>query len=449
MRAVVYQAPDDIRLEEVPEPVSADPEDAIVRVTTASICGSDLHVLHGLMPKMDAGAHHRSRVRRGGGAGGGGGRTGSSRATGWWARRPCGAAGAGPAGAAFSSACETGRDLRQRPAVRRPGRGPGRLRAGALRHVTLQPIPAGLSDEQVIFAGDILPTAYSAVAGLAPGSRGRRGRRQRGDLRRRPGGAVRRGLGQALRPGARSSWWTWRPTVWRWPPGWAPILVIDASTEDVRKTDQGSHRRLGRRLRGRGRGQAGDPGQRRGRGGARAGWSRWWASSSSPRPSTLPACWPRTSPSPSGMGDLGRMQELVELIEAGRLDLTPLITHRMQLADVIRAYEIFEKRTDGAIKILLTPVRTERHEQVETHDLEARLRELEAQVKRLQAARPGDRGRQRDQRGAVDLPERAHGHRVGRLRRLLRRERAGGRLPARPRDGQREHPALVQRGAVA
>jgi alcohol dehydrogenase len=56
-----------------------------------------------------------------------------------------------------------------------------------------------------------------------------------------------------------------------------------------------------------------------------------------------------------GMGDLGRIQELIDLIAAGKLDLTPLITHRFPLADVAGAYEIFEKRADGAIKILLTP----------------------------------------------------------------------------------------------
>jgi hypothetical protein len=39
MRAVVYEGSDDLRLEEVPEPVVLEPEDAVVRVTTASIFG--------------------------------------------------------------------------------------------------------------------------------------------------------------------------------------------------------------------------------------------------------------------------------------------------------------------------------------------------------------------------------------------------------------------------
>ncbi|HLA82006.1 MAG TPA: zinc-binding dehydrogenase, partial [Thermoleophilia bacterium] len=55
-----------------------------------------------------------------------------------------------------------------------------------------------------------------------------------------------------------------------------------------------------------------------------------------------------------GMGNLGRMRDLVGLIEGGRLDLTRIVTHRMSLDDALRAYEIFDKRLEGAIKILLT-----------------------------------------------------------------------------------------------
>ncbi len=55
-----------------------------------------------------------------------------------------------------------------------------------------------------------------------------------------------------------------------------------------------------------------------------------------------------------GMGDFGHIRELVGLIETGRLDLTPIVTHRMGFDDVLRAYEIFAKRRDDAIKILLT-----------------------------------------------------------------------------------------------
>ena len=54
-----------------------------------------------------------------------------------------------------------------------------------------------------------------------------------------------------------------------------------------------------------------------------------------------------------GMGDLGRMKELVRPIEAGRLDLTPLVTHRMSFDDAIRGLRDLRQEAEGAIKILL------------------------------------------------------------------------------------------------
>ncbi|MFW6187459.1 MAG: alcohol dehydrogenase catalytic domain-containing protein, partial [Actinomycetota bacterium] len=50
MRAMVYRGPYKIRVEEKDVPRIEHPNDAIVRVTTAAICGSDLHLYHGMMP---------------------------------------------------------------------------------------------------------------------------------------------------------------------------------------------------------------------------------------------------------------------------------------------------------------------------------------------------------------------------------------------------------------
>ncbi len=46
--------------------------------------------------------------------------------------------------------------------------------------------------------------------------------------------------------------------------------------------------------------------------------------------------------------------ELLALIEQGKLDTTPLITHRYRLADIEEAYRIFENHLDGVIKIAIT-----------------------------------------------------------------------------------------------
>ena len=43
--------------------------------------------------------------------------------------------------------------------------------------------------------------------------------------------------------------------------------------------------------------------------------------------------------------------EIISLIEQGKIDTTPLITHRFALKDIEKAYEIFENKLDGVIKI--------------------------------------------------------------------------------------------------
>ncbi len=46
--------------------------------------------------------------------------------------------------------------------------------------------------------------------------------------------------------------------------------------------------------------------------------------------------------------------EILELIAAGKIDTTPLISHRFPLKDIEEAYRIFENRLDGVIKIAIT-----------------------------------------------------------------------------------------------
>ena len=55
MRAVVLRAPGDVGVEEVPEPAILDPGDAIVAVRATAICGADLFPFHGMTPGFEAG----------------------------------------------------------------------------------------------------------------------------------------------------------------------------------------------------------------------------------------------------------------------------------------------------------------------------------------------------------------------------------------------------------
>ena len=55
MRAMVYRGPYRVRMEEKDRPRIEHPNDAIVRVRRAAICGSDLHLYHGMMPDTRVG----------------------------------------------------------------------------------------------------------------------------------------------------------------------------------------------------------------------------------------------------------------------------------------------------------------------------------------------------------------------------------------------------------
>ncbi len=50
MRAVTFQGPEQVRVEEKPEPELAAADDAVVRIEATGICGSDLHIYHGRFP---------------------------------------------------------------------------------------------------------------------------------------------------------------------------------------------------------------------------------------------------------------------------------------------------------------------------------------------------------------------------------------------------------------
>jgi threonine dehydrogenase-like Zn-dependent dehydrogenase len=56
MRAMNYRGPYRVRIDEKPMPQILHPQDAIVRVTRSCICGSDLHLYHGLVPDTRVGS---------------------------------------------------------------------------------------------------------------------------------------------------------------------------------------------------------------------------------------------------------------------------------------------------------------------------------------------------------------------------------------------------------
>ena len=55
MRALCWHGTNDVRIDKVPDPTIIEPTDAIIKVTSTAICGSDLHLLDGFMPTMEKG----------------------------------------------------------------------------------------------------------------------------------------------------------------------------------------------------------------------------------------------------------------------------------------------------------------------------------------------------------------------------------------------------------
>ncbi len=352
MRAVVYQGPDDIRLEEVPEPAAQEADDAVVRVTAASICGSDLHIMHGLLPKMEPGriiGHEFTGVVQKAGAGVKRFRPGDRvvGAAAVWCGR-CRACRRG-----LFSACERGATFGHGPLL-------GDLAGAQADYVrvpfadnALQPIPDGLADDQVIFAGDILPTAYSALAGLAPGARAVR----EGDnvvvFGLGPVGlcavactrlfkpakviavdieadrlAVAEGLGADETVNAATTS-DLRGDIKRFTDGWGADHVVEAVGKKETLADAIAVTAPG-------------------------GVVSVLGAFQEPTVVNVPRMQAKNVTVIMGMGDLGRMGELLEAIGGGRLDVTGIVTHRMGLDEAIQAYDIFDKKLDGAIKILLS-----------------------------------------------------------------------------------------------
>jgi threonine dehydrogenase-like Zn-dependent dehydrogenase len=55
MKALCWHGQGDVRIDTVPDPKILHPRDAIIKVTATAICGSDLHLLDGYVPTMEAG----------------------------------------------------------------------------------------------------------------------------------------------------------------------------------------------------------------------------------------------------------------------------------------------------------------------------------------------------------------------------------------------------------
>jgi 2-desacetyl-2-hydroxyethyl bacteriochlorophyllide A dehydrogenase len=169
MRAVTFQAPGVVSVEDRPEPELVDPGDAIVRIEATGVCGSDLHIFHGrvqIEPGFTIGHEYVGTVVAAGEA---------------VARVAVGDRVLG----CFQTACGEcffcRRGLYHRCIESRTfGHG---ATLGALQgtqaelalvpraDLVLRRVPEGMSDDVALFAGDVMGTGFHAVdaSGLGPG----------------------------------------------------------------------------------------------------------------------------------------------------------------------------------------------------------------------------------------------------------------------------------------
>jgi alcohol dehydrogenase len=347
MKAVVLQSNHQFAIEEVPEPRLTTPTDVLVNVTTAAICGSDIHAKHGLIPGIPPGTiigHEFVGVVAETGTGVKRFKPGDRIAApaGIWCGT-CPACKRREVQYCVDSAVWGGGDIFGKGL---PGAQTSHVRVPNA-DVILTPIPAHVPDEQAIFVGDVFSTGYHAAV---------EGHIQTGDT------VVIFGCGP-IGLGALVSAWLFGPKR---------VFAVDFMDNRLSLAEHYGATALhaGRnnvleqiREATDGKGAdvvieaVGNPDSfaqalkavRRGGHISVVGLF--------PKPVELPIqelVYYGVKIS-MGLGNVSRMDQLMGLIETGRVNLAPLATHRFALEDALEAYDLFENHKDQCIKVLLTP----------------------------------------------------------------------------------------------
>ena len=345
MRATVLNGPRDVSLETVPDPVLPGPEGIIVTVERTAICGSDLHLFHdaptgigiqlgheAIGTVAEVGPHVRNFAP--------GDRVLVSGVIGCGTCGPCLAGQPNVCLNDKAAAFGTMPDL--------PG---GQAEAMAVPFADLFAlrIPENIADEEAVLLTDILPTGYLgalrasirpgatvAVIGLGPvGIMALQCAALFGPARILAVDQVPERLARAERLGA-------EPIDAASAPGAAQVMeatagrgadsVIEAVGADATVLDAVS------------------------------------CAASGGTVSIVGVNLSLALPFPMGLVFLksltvrtifapvpGTWPSLVPLVQAGRLQLVDTFTHRMQLSDVAEAYDLFDSRRDGVLKVLLFP----------------------------------------------------------------------------------------------
>jgi alcohol dehydrogenase len=344
MRAVTFQAPGEVRVEDVAEPELLEPTDAIVRIEASGVCGSDLHIYHGrvkIEPGFTIGHEYVGTVTAAGeevrdvSVG--------DRVLGCF-QTACGHCFFCRRG--LFHKCDSSRTFGHGATL---GSLPGTQAEQALvpsADLVLRRVPAGMSDEVALFAGDVMGTGYHAAteSGL-----------QAGDT------AAVLGLGPvglcavqaALAMGA------------------AHVIAVDTvparlamaesfGAEPVHLTEQDP--RAAARAASEGRGvdacidAVGDPRalELAIRLTRKCGTVQAIGVYAERCEVHMGLLWIKALSMRSGHANvIAHVDQVLELMSGGRLDPGPLVTHRMSLEQAPEAYALYDRRE--ALKIVLQP----------------------------------------------------------------------------------------------
>ncbi len=344
MRAVTFQAPGEVQVEEVPEPELLAADDAIVRVEASGICGSDLHIYHGrvqIEPGFVIGHEFVGEVIAAG-----------DEVT----RVAVGDRVLGTYGTACGKCffCQR-EEFHKCDESRVYGHGAtlGSLQGAQAEQVlvphanlTLRQVPDGLSDEVALFAGDVMGTGFHAIDSrpLAEGET-----------------AAILGMGpvglcavQAAKAAGASEVVAIDTVEDRLKMaesfGATPVHLTEQSPRDeVKKLTEGRGVELA--VDAVGHPDALDLALRLARKAGTVSATGVYAERAEVHMGVL---WIKAITFTSGHANvIKHLDRVLELITAGKLDPAPLVTHHMKLDEAPEAYRVYDNRE--ALKIVLTP----------------------------------------------------------------------------------------------
>ena len=354
MKAAIFVEPNRIVLDEKPVP-DVGPLDALIRITTTTICGTDVHILKGEYPVakgLTIGHEPVGIIEK----------LGSS-VQGYSEGQRVIAGAITPSG--YSAACLCGCSSQDGAGTKHGFKPMGGWRFGNTidgaqaeyllvpdAMTNLAPIPDGLSDEQVLMCPDIMSTGFSGAES----------------------GTVRIGdvvavfaqgpIGLCATAGAKLMGATTIIAVDSIPArmeisrAMGATHVVDFSKSDpvaeiMRLTDG---RGVDVAIEALGRQQTFEAALRVLRpGGTLSSLGVYSTDLKIPLDAFLAGLGDHTIRTTLCPGGKERMRRLMEVIASSRLDTRPLVTHRFKLDDIEKAYDLFAHQRDGVLKVAITP----------------------------------------------------------------------------------------------